>query len=131
VPGRRDPGFVNERGSTVVEVVVIVPVIMVLIVTAIQMALWADAAEVVQASAAVGSEIAAGTGGSLQAGTQVAESYLAEHGADVTDASVRSGTSNGFVEVRVRAMSVAIVPFMHFEVSADRIEPIQEFRESG
>jgi hypothetical protein len=31
----------------------------------------------------------------------------------------------------VRAMSVAIVPLLHFEVSADRIEPIQGFRESG
>jgi Flp pilus assembly protein TadG len=123
--------FVKERGSTAVEVVVIVPVMMLLIVMAIQMALWADAAEVVQASAAVGSEIAAGTGGSLQEGTQVAKSYLAQHSAVVTDASVRSGTSNGFVEVNVRAKSVAIVPLMHFEVSADRIEPIQEFRESG
>jgi hypothetical protein len=104
---------------------------MLLILTAIQMALWADAAEVVQASAAVGSEIAAGTGSSLQAGTQAAEAYLAEHGAEVTDASVRSGTSDGFVEVHVRAMSVAIVPLIHFEVSADRIEPIQGFRESG
>ncbi len=108
------------------------PVMMLVILLGVQAAMWAVAAEVVQAAAAVGTETAAGEGGSLGSGTSAAQAYLASHGGKmITKPSVRVESASGFVEVRVKAWAVEIVPLLHLGVSAVRVEPLQEFLESG
>jgi len=111
----------------------VVPVIMLVILIAIQMAVWADAAETVQAAAAFGSQSAAAFGGSIASGRAATESYLSLHGGLLEKgASVDlAGITGGFVSVRVDATTVSIVPFLHLGTSASREEPMQEFRESG
>jgi Flp pilus assembly protein TadG len=122
----------HERGSTALEVVVIVPVMMLVILLAVQAAMWAVAAEVVQAAAAVGSQTAAAQGSSPAAGTAAAQAYLFEHGGTlISKPSVQVESSAGQVEVRVSAQAVEIVPLFDLGVSAVRVEPLQEFRESG
>jgi TadE-like protein len=126
-----DPG--HERGSSVVEVVIIIPAFMLLLLLAVQAALWAVAGEVVQGAAAAGSETAAGAGSSIQAGRSAAMSYLSANGGSLlVDPSVDVTTSDNDVAiVHVRASAVAIIPLLNLGVSAVRVEPIQEFRESG
>jgi hypothetical protein len=105
---------------------------MLVILFAVQAAMVAVAAEVVQAAASVGSETAAGAGSTTQAGTAAAQSYLYAHGGEtISRPSVRVESSPGFVEVRVTALAVGIIPLFHIGVSASRVEPLQEFRESG
>ena len=113
--------------------VIVLPVIMMVILLAIQGALWVEAAEVVQAAAAAGSETAAGSGGSTASGMAAAESYLALHGGQlIVKPSVHVRISPGeVVQVRVDASAISIIPFFDLKVSADRSEPVQEFRESG
>jgi Flp pilus assembly protein TadG len=114
-------------------VVIVLPVMMIVILLAIQAALWVEAAEVVQAAASAGSETAAGSGGSTASGMAAAQSYLALHGGElIVRPSVHVGTSAGeVVEVRVDASAISIIPFLDLKVSADRSEPVQEFRQSG
>jgi Flp pilus assembly protein TadG len=122
-----------QRGSTVVEVVIVLPVMMLVILFAVQAAMWAEAAEVVQAAAAVGSETAAGSGSSSAAGVTASESYLLDHGGRLVTAPSASvgNTPGGLLEVRVDATAISIIPFLHLKVSAVRVEPLQKFRESG
>jgi hypothetical protein len=121
-----------ERGGTVIEVVIVLPVMMLVILLSVQAAMWAVAAEVVQGAASVGSQTAAGAGGSLGSGNLAAQAYLASHGGKmITGSSVQVDSESGFVEVRVKAWAVEIVPLLHLGVSAVRTEPMQEFRESG
>lgn len=114
------------------EVVIVLPVVMLVILLAVQAAMWAVASEVVQAAAAVGSETAAGEGGSVGGGTLAAQAYLAAHGGKMISApSVHVESTSGFVKVQVNAWAEEIVPLFHLSVSAVRVEPVQEFRESG
>jgi hypothetical protein len=114
-------------------VVIVLPVMMLVILLAIQAAMWAEAAEVVQGAATVGSDTATGFGGSTISGTAATESYLLAHGERlVSGPSVEvRALPGGLVRVRVAAFAVSIVPFVHLKVSAVRVEPVQEFRESG
>jgi hypothetical protein len=124
----------DQQGSAVVEVVIVLPIMMVVLFFAVQAALWAVSAELVQASASVGSEVAAGAGGSPAAGTEAVLSYLRGHEADIVGTPVvqidRTARDN-FVYVRVSASVGGIVPGESVRVSATRVEPLQEFRESG
>jgi hypothetical protein len=116
----------------VVEVVIVLPLMMLIILLGVQAAMWAVAAQVVQAAAATGSETAAGIGGSSAAGISAADSYLATHGGQlITRPSVRVSSTSGFVDVRVSAWALQIVPLLHLAVSAVRVEPLQKFRGSG
>ncbi len=106
---------------------------MLVILLAVQATMWAEAAEVVQGAAAVGSETATGFGSSSASGTAATESYLFLHGGHlVSGPSVEvDALSGGLVRVRVEASAISILPFVHLKVSAVRVAPVQEFRESG
>jgi hypothetical protein len=122
-----------EVGSAVVEVVLVIPVVMLVVAIAIQMAIWSDAAQTVQVAAALGDQTAAGYGSSVVSGKSTTESYLSEHGELLQKGTsvVAKSLPQGFVWVRVDASAVSIIPFLHLGVSAVRVAPVQEFRESG
>lgn len=115
------------------EVVIIVPVMMLLVLAAIQATLVVEANDVVQAAASVGSEVAAGFESSAPQGRAAASSYLSEHGRGlVSEPAIAIAESrSGSVTVEVTARAVGILSFMGLTVSATRSEPIQEYRESG
>jgi hypothetical protein len=124
----------RERGSTVAEVVIILPIMMVTLLVAVQASVWGVSAELVQSSASVGSEVAADSDGSPAAGRGAALSYLETHGVDIEgEPIVRvDETSGGLVSVRVSAtLAPSLLPINGVRVSATRVEPVQRFRESG
>jgi Flp pilus assembly protein TadG len=123
----------NQTGSAVIEVVIVIPFMMLVILLAVQAALWVDAAAIVQAAASVGSETAAASRGTPSEGLAATDAYLSAHGsALVTRPSVHvEALPDGFVEVRVDATAESIVGLLHLGVSSVRVEPVQEFRQSG
>ena len=121
----------DERGSTVVEVVLVIPVLMLILVTLIQFALWAHAAQVVQLAASEGDRTARSLGGSPTAGVGQAQTIL--HGAD-SDLS-----SSGVVvvvmpgdqaRITVTGTAISLLPGLSLPVSAVQVGPVQEFRSS-
>ena len=123
---------VSQMGSTIVEVVIMLPAIMLVILLGVQVALWAVAEEVVQAAAATGSQIGAGAGGSPAAGASAVQSYLSAHGGKlISNPSIRIDSASGFIDVRVSASALQIIPLFHLGVSAVRVAPLQKFRSSG
>jgi Flp pilus assembly protein TadG len=121
----------DQEGGTVVEVVLLVPVIMFLILIAVQMALWADAEEVVQQATSITSNAAAGYGGSVSTGKTAGEAYLASNaGLLEPSTSIHISISAGYVQSSVSGATISIIPLFHLAVSAHRTEPVQQFRDS-
>jgi Flp pilus assembly protein TadG len=121
----------SETGNATVELVVVLPATMLVILLAVQVVLWSQAAGLVQEAAAVGAETSAGLGGSSASGESAALGYLADHGLSKGATVTASRTSDGVAEVRVVAVPTEILPFGSVHVSASRSEPVQGFRESG
>ena len=116
-----------------VETAVIVPVAMVVILVLVQVALWAHAAQVVQAAAAQGDQVARAYRSSATAGAAAARSFLDRLGGGVvTGAQVASSvTPAGMAEVSVSGRAASILPFFSLPVSAHSIGPVQAYRPSG
>lgn len=121
----------GDRGSTVVEAVIVVPVLMFLLLVVVQCVLWMHAAQVVQLAASEGDRSARSIGGGPAAGTAAALAVTAGPGSDVTSTAVSVSVLAGDAEwLQVSGRATSVVPGLSFPVSASAIGPIQEFRGS-
>ncbi len=113
------------------EVVLVVPVVMVLLLVAVQLALWAHAAQVVQLAASEGDRAARSIGGGPAAGVSAAESVVRGPNSEVSGTSVLVAVLPGDTErLGVSGHAMSILPGLSFPVSATVVGPIQEFRGS-
>ncbi len=114
-----------------VEAVLVVPVVMFLLLVAVQFCLWMHAVQVAQVAASEGDRVARSYGGGSAAGVVAARDVLDGRGSDVTDPSVAVSVLPGDSEwLQVSGRSVSVVPGLSFAVSASATGPIQEFRSS-
>jgi hypothetical protein len=121
----------DDCGSTVVEAVLVVPVIMLLLLALVQMALWAHAAQVVQLAASEGDRSARSYGGGAVAGVNLADSILHQSGSDLSSSdAIVSVLPGDLARTEVSGSAVTILPGLSFPVSAVVVGPIQEFRGS-
>ncbi len=104
---------------------------MLLLLVAVQVALWAHAAQVAQLAASEGDRVARSFGGGPAAGTVAARAVLGAPGSDVTGARIGVTLLPGDTEqLRVRGAAVSILPGLALGVSATVVGPVQEFRGS-
>ena len=123
--------FRGDRGSTVVEAVLVIPVLMLLLLIVVQFALWSHAAQVAQLAASAGDRTARSVGGGPAQGVDRARSVLDGPGSDVISSNVTSEVLPGdLVEMTVTAKAESILPGLSLPVSAKLVGPIQEFRGS-
>ncbi len=109
----------------------VVPVLMVLLLVAVQLALWAHAAQVAQLAASEGDRAARSVGGGPAAGVSAAQSIARGPGSDVSGSSVAVAVLPGDAErLVVSGDATSIFPGLSFRVSATVVGPIQEFRGS-
>jgi Flp pilus assembly protein TadG len=121
-----------EQGSSIVETVVVFPVFMIVVLLAVQGALWAHAEALVQAAASQGDRSAQAPGAPPGAGDTTVRGFLQAAGQEVSEVDVVSTvTTDDVVEVTVRADAESLLPWPSLPVSASATGPIQEFRESG
>jgi len=121
----------DERGSMVVELVLVIPVVMLILVILIQFALWAHAAQVVQLAASEGDRAARSLGGSPAAGVSRAQTIL--HGADSdlsSSGAVVVVMPGDQAQITVTGTAISLLPGISLPVSAVQVGPIQEFRSS-
>jgi Flp pilus assembly protein TadG len=119
----------DEGGSTVVEAVLVVPVLMLILVTLIQFALWAHAAQVTQLAASEGDRTARSFGGGTAAGVIRADAILRGSGSDLASSSTNVSLMPGDqVRLTVTGRAVSILPGLSLPVSAVDVGPVQEFR---
>ena len=111
---------------------IVIPALMLILVTLIQFALWAHAAQIVQLAASEGDRTARSLGGGPAEGVSQAQAILRQSGSDLvsSQASV-TVTSGGEVRIAVTGAAVSLLPGLSLPVSAVQVGPIQEFRSSG
>jgi hypothetical protein len=131
VGGRRRLRRGSDEGSSIVEAVIVVPVLMILILVAVQFVLWMHANQVVQLAASEGDRTARVLGGGPIAGIASAHGVLTGPGSDVATSSVTVSVLPGDAElVRVSGRADSILPWMSLPVTASAIGQIQQFRAS-
>ena len=114
-----------------VEAVLLVPVVMVLLLLAVQAALWMHATQVAQLAASEGDRVGRALDGGAAAGIAAAQSVLRAPGADVTSPSVSASVLPGdALVVRVSGRVPSIVPGLVLSVSGSANGTIQRFRGS-
>ncbi|MEM7093974.1 MAG: TadE family protein [Actinomycetota bacterium] len=79
----------SERGLVTTELAILFPLVIAVVLVALQLTLWAHARAVAQGAAEHGAEVAAAFDGSSEDGQRAAEDYLALAG-QVDEASVRA-----------------------------------------
>jgi hypothetical protein len=130
-PGPGPRRFRDDSGSSVVEAVIVVPVLMLLLLVGVQFALWMHAVQVVQVAASEGDRVARGVGGGPSAGVASALAVARGTGSDVTGPSVSVSVLPGDAEwLQVSGHATSIIPGLSFPVSASAIGQIQQFRSS-
>jgi Flp pilus assembly protein TadG len=129
--GRASPAA--EEGSSTAELVLVLPVLMLLVAFAMQLALWALASHAVQASAATAGDVARGLGATPAEASAAARAELAAVAGGLVGApEVQVTTAASGVSVVVVSGSVpSLIPGLHLEVSATSVGPLGEFRGSG
>ena len=121
----------SDDGSSVVEAVIVVPVLMFLLLVVVQLCLWMHAVQVTQLAASEGDRAARSFGGGPAAGVASAQAILHGSGSDVTGSQVVVSVLPGDSEwLQVSGRATSIVPGFSFGVSASAIGPIQQFRSS-
>jgi Flp pilus assembly protein TadG len=119
----------DECGSATVEAVLIIPIAMVVLLMAVQFALWSNASQVVHTAASEGDASARLYGGGMQQGARRAHEVLQASQANVIGPAVEVTKLPGDqVKVTVTASAVSIFPGIHLSVSATQTGAIQEFR---
>ena len=116
-----------------VEAVVILPAFMVVVLLAVQGAIWAYGGTLVQAAASQGDQAARSAGAPAYAGTQAAAAFLQGNAKQLVTSVVATSSiqSGDVVEVRVSANAESIIPWVHLPVTGIAAGPRQEFRQSA
>jgi hypothetical protein len=123
----------DDAGSETVEIVVVLPALLLLVVFAMQVAMWALAAHAVALGAAEGGAEARSALGSRAAAVATVRSdieSIAGPIVGVPDVHVND-LPDDFVEISVTGQVPSVVPGVHLTVFARSAGPVQEFRASG
>lgn len=128
--GQSDSAFGTGAGSTTVEIAVILPALMVAVLVAVQLCLWAFADEAVQSVASHAAVVAAGLGGTIESGHQAGQLAAAQlAGPVVADPRVAVvPLAGGQVQVTASGSVESILPWWHLTVNAVRTAVVQKFR---
>jgi hypothetical protein len=121
----------DDNGSTTVEAVLVIPLLMGLLVLLLQMALWAHAAQVTQLAASEGDRSARSFGGGPAAGVNQADSILQGSGSDLASTNaVVTILPGDLARVTVSGTAMTVFPGFTHTLTAVVVGPIQEFRGS-
>lgn len=122
----------GDRGSSVVEAVVILPIVVILTLLVVQMAMIWHGRHLAQAAAQAGVSAASGYRSSTAAGWQATTDYLQQVAPRLLanpDVGVTGGRTGGTVTVTVtvRAHVATILPFVSFSVDESATGPVESF----
>ncbi len=116
----------HDRGVATVEASILMPLVMLLVLLAIQIGLMEHARQSVIAAAQAGGQDAASVGGTADTGRVAAEVFLARvAGGELRDTAVQVKTTNETVTVEVTGSVVSVFPGMRPHVSGTVQVPVE------
>ncbi len=115
-----------DRGDTVLEVVIAVPIVLTLLLIAVQAMLFMHSAHIATLSATKGASIAASTDGEIVSAIDSATRTAAELGAQLVGTPSLT-VNDGFVVMRVRVAVPNVAMFFPSSVERGSEEPLEDF----
>jgi len=119
-----------DRGDTVLEVVIAVPIVLTLLLIAVQAMLFMHSAHIATLSAAKGASIAASADGEVISAIDSATRTAAELGAQLVGTPSLT-VNDGFVVMRVRVVVPNVAVFFPSSVERGSEEPLEDFVPEG
>ena len=119
-----------DRGDTVLEVVIAVPIVLTLLLIAVQAMLFMHSAHIATLSAAKGASIAASADGEIISAIDSATRTAAELGAQLVGTPSLI-VNDGFVLMRVRVAVPNVAVFFPSSVERGSEEPLEDFVPEG
>jgi len=119
-----------DRGDTVLEVVIAVPIVLTLLLIAVQAMLFMHSAHIATLSAAKGASIAASADGEVISAIDSATRTAAELGAQLVGTPSLI-VNDGFVVMRVRVAVPNVAVFFPSSVERGSEEPLEDFVPEG
>ncbi|WP_286268084.1 TadE family protein [Brooklawnia propionicigenes] len=118
----------GERGSSSIEMVIALPVVLTVLFLAVQAGTWFHARSIALASAQSGARTSAMLNSSLEAGLSSARSFAADvGGTTLTGVTVTGDRTATSTTVTVTGHSVRLVPFMDVTVSQSATLPVERY----
>ena len=118
----------GERGSSSVEMVIALPIVLTVLFLAVQAGMWFYARSIALAAAQSGARTAAMLNSSLEAGLSSARSFAADvGGTTLTGVTVTGDRTATSTTVTVTGHSVRLVPFMDVTVSQSATLPVERY----
>ena len=118
----------GERGSSSVEMVIALPIVLTVLFLAVQAGTWFHARSIALASAQSGARTSAMLNSSLEAGLSSARSFAANvGGTTLTGVTVTGDRTATSTTVTVTGHSVRLVPFMDVTVSQSATLPVERY----
>ena len=115
-----------DQGDTVLEVVIAVPIVLTLLLIAVQAMLFMHSAHIATLSAAKGASIAASADGEIISAIDSATRTAAELGAQLVGTPLLT-VNDGFVVMRVRVTVPNVAMFFPSSVERGSEEPLEDF----
>jgi hypothetical protein len=115
-----------DLGDTVLEVVIAVPIVLTLLLIAVQSMLFMHSAHIATLSAAKGASIAASADGEIVSAIDSATRTAAELGAQLVGTPSLT-VNDGFVVMRVRVVVPNVAMFFPSSVERGSEEPLEDF----
>ena len=118
----------DQAGLTSVEWALVMPVFMLLVMSGVQVALWAHAAHVATAAAQEGLVAARAAGGTAEEGEARAKAVLAQLGPElITSPRVSAERSIDRASVMVSGYSTVVIPGLHLRVHGQAASVTERF----
>lgn len=118
----------GERGSSSVEMVIALPIVLTVLFLAVQAGTWFHARSIALASAQSGARTSAMLNSTLEAGLSSARSFAADvGGTTLTGVTVTGDRTASSTTVTVTGHSVRLVPFMDVTVSQSATLPVERY----
>jgi Flp pilus assembly protein TadG len=119
----------RERGDATVEAVLAVPVLLLVILTIIQFALWYHASHTAKAAAQEGVRAARVEGGTATDGRARATDFMARAVPTLIEGvTITASRDDDHTRVEVRGTLRSLVPGLHLTVAAEADSPVERFR---
>jgi Flp pilus assembly protein TadG len=121
----------DERGAGTAELVIATPLLLLLVLTIAQFALYLHATHIAQAAASEALSAARVSGGTAAAGTMEGNRILAQLGdGPLRGTQVDVQRDGSQTSVRITGTVTNVIPFMTLTVHAEAVGPIEKFEPS-
>ena len=118
----------GERGAVSAELVIATPLLLLMLLTIVQFALWSHATHIAQAAASQGLAAARTQNGTTAAGTSSAQQILDQLAAGpLRGATVSTDRGAVSASVRINGIATPVVPFLSLPVHAEAVGPVERF----